>query len=86
MAHIGPDATFLSAGGYHHHVAVNTWAGKAPALENAAGLIKKTHPALMAAWNADVRAVIGDLNSQMAREYFGRLDLSGDPGPFNSGR
>jgi catechol 2,3-dioxygenase len=23
----GPTASFLSAGGYHHHVAVNTWAG-----------------------------------------------------------
>ena len=23
----GPAASFLSAGGYHHHVAVNTWAG-----------------------------------------------------------
>ncbi|WP_228486732.1 VOC family protein [Paludibaculum fermentans] len=23
----GHSATFLSAGGYHHHIAVNTWAG-----------------------------------------------------------
>jgi len=25
-----PGALFLSAGGYHHHLAVNTWAGNAP--------------------------------------------------------
>ena len=27
MAHLGDQATFLSAGGYHHHVGGNTWAG-----------------------------------------------------------
>jgi catechol 2,3-dioxygenase len=28
----GPDAVFLSAGGYHHHIGLNTWAGQgAPA-------------------------------------------------------
>ena len=27
MARYGGSATFLSAGGYHHHVAANTWAG-----------------------------------------------------------
>jgi catechol 2,3-dioxygenase len=26
-----PGALFMSAGGYHHHLGVNTWAGKAPA-------------------------------------------------------
>jgi catechol 2,3-dioxygenase len=25
MGQLGPQAAFLSAGGYHHHVAVNTW-------------------------------------------------------------
>lgn len=31
-AHYGREAVFLSAGGYHHHVALNTWAGEgAPA-------------------------------------------------------
>lgn len=36
----GDTATFLSAGGYHHHVAVNTWAGVGapPAPDDAAGL------------------------------------------------
>jgi catechol 2,3-dioxygenase len=27
MAHLGRSASFLSAGGYHHHIAINTWAG-----------------------------------------------------------
>jgi len=36
----GPSASFLSAGGYHHHIGVNTWAGMgAPAPpEDAVGL------------------------------------------------
>jgi catechol 2,3-dioxygenase len=28
MAHLGAQATFLSAGGYHHHIGGNTWAGQ----------------------------------------------------------
>ena len=36
----GEDAVFLSAGGYHHHIGLNTWAGKdvPPAPRRAAGL------------------------------------------------
>jgi catechol 2,3-dioxygenase len=34
-----PGALFFSAGGYHHHVAVNTWAGQAKPPENSVGLI-----------------------------------------------
>jgi catechol 2,3-dioxygenase len=34
-----PGALFLSAGGYHHHVAVNTWAGQASPPPNSVGLI-----------------------------------------------
>ena len=26
-ARMGPSAVFLSAGGYHHHIGLNTWAG-----------------------------------------------------------
>jgi catechol 2,3-dioxygenase len=25
VAQLGPDAAFLSAGGYHHHIGLNTW-------------------------------------------------------------
>ena len=28
MARYGPDATFMSAGGYHHHIGANVWAGR----------------------------------------------------------
>ena len=36
----GPSASFLSAGGYHHHLGVNTWAGAGapPPPEDAVGL------------------------------------------------
>jgi catechol 2,3-dioxygenase len=34
-----PGALFLSAGGYHHHVAINTWAGSRLPAANSAGLI-----------------------------------------------
>ena len=36
----GDDAVFLSAGGYHHHIGLNTWMSRnaAPAPRNAAGL------------------------------------------------
>lgn len=27
MQHYGPSASFVSAGGYHHHIGLNTWAG-----------------------------------------------------------
>lgn len=38
-AHLGPNGRFLAAGGYHHHVAINMWAGKTPAPKNSVGLI-----------------------------------------------
>ena len=33
MASLGTQATFLGAGGYHHHIGANTWesAGRPPA-------------------------------------------------------
>ena len=36
----GEDAVFLSAGGYHHHIGLNTWGGRdvPPAPPNTAGL------------------------------------------------
>ena len=34
-----PGALFFSAGGYHHHLAVNTWAGDQPPPDNSIGLI-----------------------------------------------
>lgn len=34
-----PGALFLSAGGYHHHLAVNTWEGGRPLPSNSTGLV-----------------------------------------------
>jgi catechol 2,3-dioxygenase len=34
-----PGALFLAAGGYHHHVGVNVWAGKAAPPANSVGLV-----------------------------------------------
>ncbi len=34
-----PGAVFFAAGGYHHHIGVNTWAGTTPASPNSVGLI-----------------------------------------------
>lgn len=40
MQTYGDQAAFISAGGYHHHIGLNTWYSKdgPPAAENAAGL------------------------------------------------
>jgi catechol 2,3-dioxygenase len=40
MQRLGPGAAFLSAGGYHHHIALNTWEslGGAPAPPGTTGL------------------------------------------------
>ena len=40
MQRYGPQAAFLSAGGYHHHIGLNTWesAGAAPGPRRAPGL------------------------------------------------
>lgn len=40
MVRYGREATFLSAGGYHHHIGLNTWHSKnaPPAPENSPGL------------------------------------------------
>jgi catechol 2,3-dioxygenase len=38
MVRYGPSASFLSAGGYHHHIGVNTWSGTALPPPEAVGL------------------------------------------------
>src|SRR3954447_3349371 len=40
MARIGDQAAFISAGGYHHHIGLNTWEsqGGAPPPRNTTGL------------------------------------------------
>ena len=34
-----PGALFFSAGGYHHHIGINTWAGSSPRPPNSTGLV-----------------------------------------------
>jgi len=62
-ARYGTDAVFVSAGGYHHHIGLNTWAGRgAPA--PAAGTTGLYHFAILladrAALAAAVRRVVDD--------------------------
>src|SRR5438067_10634771 len=40
----GRDAVFLSAGGYHHHIGLNTWAGRgAPAPDRKSTRLNSSH-------------------------------------------
>lgn len=63
-----PGAAFLSAGGYHHHLAVNTWAGAGvgPAPEHTAGLREWT-------------IVLPDADADAVEALRTRLDAAGVP-------
>lgn len=56
----GESAVFLSAGGYHHHIGLNTWYSKGaqPAPERAAGLF---HAAILYPTRKDLAAVLQQL-------------------------
>jgi len=58
----GPDAAFISAGGYHHHIGLNTWhsAGAGPAPRNSAGLF---HVAIL----YPTRAALADALDRLRR-------------------
>ncbi len=60
-----PGALFMSAGGYHHHLGVNTWARGAPA--PAADDAQLVHWDLVVADAAEVAAVASRLDSSGAR-------------------
>jgi catechol 2,3-dioxygenase len=53
----GSSAVFLSAGGYHHHIGLNTWysKGAAPAPRNSCGLF---HTAILYATRKDLAMVL----------------------------
>jgi len=53
----GTEAAFISAGGYHHHIGLNTWHSKdmPPAPKNAAGLF---HIALLYPTRKDLSAIL----------------------------
>src|SRR3984893_4338616 len=57
MQRIGDSAVFLSAGGYHHHIALNTWEslGGSPPPEGTTGLY---HTAIVYPSRATLAAVL----------------------------
>jgi len=60
----GQDAAFISAGGYHHHIGLNTWQSKGgkPAPKNTTGLF---HTAILLPTRRDLAVLlkrIGDAN------------------------
>ena len=59
----GKDAAFISAGGYHHHIGLNTWysKGSAPARENAVGLF---HTAILYPTRKDLAVIYKRLIEQ----------------------
>lgn len=56
MVKYGDQAAFISAGGYHHHIGLNTWHSKGlpPAPENAVGLY---HTAILYPERKDLAAI-----------------------------
>jgi catechol 2,3-dioxygenase len=62
QARYGDDAVFLGAGGYHHHIALNTWMSKGagPSPKRAAGLF---HAALLYPSRRDLAEVLQRLKS-----------------------
>ena len=70
----GSDAVFLSAGGYHHHIGLNTWQSKgaSPAPENSAGLF---HLAILYPTRKDLAQVLNQLIAKGVR-----LDGASDHG------
>ncbi|MEO6498418.1 MAG: VOC family protein [Mucilaginibacter sp.] len=57
MQTYGDQAAFISAGGYHHHIGLNTWYSKGggPAPENTAGLF---HTAILYPERKDLAAIV----------------------------
>jgi catechol 2,3-dioxygenase len=57
MQRYGPDAIFISAGGYHHHIGLNTWFSKnaPPAPQKASGLF---HTAILYPTRRDLAVVL----------------------------
>jgi len=57
MQYYGESAVFISAGGYHHHIGLNTWysKGASPAPQRAAGLF---HTAILYPTRKDLAVVL----------------------------
>jgi catechol 2,3-dioxygenase len=63
MMMYGADAAFISAGGYHHHIGLNTWysKGSQPAPVNAPGLF---HTAILYPTRRDLATIFKRLHDQ----------------------
>ncbi|MDZ7718604.1 MAG: VOC family protein [Balneolaceae bacterium] len=63
MTMYGTDAAFISAGGYHHHIGLNTWHSKngPPAPRNSAGLF---HTAILYPTRKDLAAIFQRLREE----------------------
>ena len=61
----GTQAAFISAGGYHHHIGLNTWhtEGAPPAIENSVGLY---HTAILYPTRKDLAQIV---NRLLAAKY-----------------
>jgi catechol 2,3-dioxygenase len=73
-----PGALFLSAGGYHHHLGTNTWAGPAPSrADDEAGLVEWE---IVVPSASDVVAAAANVSAgSFAVEHDGRGALLRDP-------
>ncbi len=61
MTTFGDSAAFISAGGYHHHIGLNTWTSKdgSPPPSNSTGLF---HTAILFPGRSDLAAILQRLN------------------------
>ena len=62
-----PSAIFVSAGGYHHHVAYNLWRGAGVAPAATAGVVGLRHWTLVTAGDGERNALATRLEAQEAR-------------------
>jgi catechol 2,3-dioxygenase len=63
-----PGATFMSKGGYHHHVAVNTWGSKTRPARDAGGRIGMLWFEIELLDRPDLEALAEDLGAQAAAD------------------
>ena len=75
----GRVAGFLATGDYHHHIAINNWAGKTPAPKNAAGLIsyRLTVPEMQVLANLEERAWLLGYEARLANDILQIRDPNG---------
>ncbi len=73
MVKYGTQAAFISAGGYHHHIGLNTWhsLGSGPAPEHAPGLY---HTAILYPERKDLAAIFKRLIDEKYQHVTGASD------------